>query len=198
MSPGEPERATLPLPEVAAALRGLPEAGWHRLRKIARYYASTSPLEADDLLQTALTRALAGDRQCPAQVEVIRFLAEAMRSIASDGAKSARRQDEGQASHSGLRLVPPAGDEEADLWIESSPNPEDALAGEQEAAHIKDAILRLFDDDLIAQTIIEGDMEEMEAEDIRSLTGLTKVAYASKRRLIRRRIDQAFPQGWKS
>ena len=131
-------------------------------------------------------------------MDVIRFLAEAMRSITSDKAKSARRQDEGQANHSGLRLrLPSAEVEDADLGVESSPSPEDALADEQETARIKGAILRLFDDDLIAQAIIEGDMEEMEAEDIRSLTGLTKVAYASKRRFIRRRIDQAFPQGWK-
>jgi DNA-directed RNA polymerase specialized sigma24 family protein len=193
MSPGEPERAVLSPSEVAAALRSLPEAGWLRLRKIARYFANTCPLEAEDLLQTALTRALAGDRQCPAHVDVIRFLAEAMRSIASVSFKSEGRQEAGQAGH-GLPLVPR--EEETDLQVESSPSPEDALAGAQEAARIKAAILHLFDDDLIAHTIIEGDMEEMDAEDIRSLTGLTLVAYATKRRFIRRQIDKAYPQGW--
>lgn len=37
----------------------------------------------------------------------------------------------------------------------------------------------------------------MTAEELRELTGLSLTAYNSKRRLIRRRIDNAFPQGWK-
>jgi len=196
MSPGEPERAILSPAEVAAALRSLTEAGWLRLRKIARYCANICPLEADDLLQTALTRALAGDRQCPAHVDVIRFLAEAMRSIASDSLKARGREEAGQARQAALRLVRPAEEQEAELQVAPAPSPEDDLASEQEAARIKTAILHLFDDDLIAQAIIEGDMEEMTAEDICTLTDLDKVAYASKRRFIRRRIDQAYPRGW--
>jgi len=190
MAPGEPAHDTLPPSEVAAALRSLPEAGWLRLRKIARYYANICALEPEDLLQTALTRALAGERQCPIQVDVVRFLAEAMRSIASVSQKA------GQAWQAALRLVQPAEAEDAEFQVAALPSPEDAISSEQEAVRIKATILRLFDDDLIAQAIIEGDMEEMTAEDIRALTGLDKVAYASKRRLIRRRIDQAFPRGW--
>ena len=197
MPSDQPEHASLSRTEIAEAIRGLPKAGWHRLRKIACVYARTSPLEADDLLQEALSRAIAGTRQCPARVDVVRFLAEAMRSIASDSVKGAQRQQEAQAGHSVLRLVPSVGDEDADPLADYSPTPEEALAAEQEAARIKGAVLRLFDDDLIAQTIIEGDMEDMEAEEIRALTCLDKVAFASKRRFIRRRIDQAFSKGGK-
>lgn len=196
MAPGGPARDTLPPSEMATALGSLPQAGWLRLRKIARYYANICPLEPEDLLQTALTRALAGERQCPAHVDVVRFLAEAMRSIASVSQKAEGREEAGQARQAALRLVQPVEAEEPELQVAALPSPEDALSSEQEAARIKVAILRLFDDDLVAQTIIEGDMEEMTADDIRTLTGLDKVAYASKRRLIRRRIDQAFPRGW--
>jgi DNA-directed RNA polymerase specialized sigma24 family protein len=187
----------VPPSQVAAAIRALPEAGWHKLRKVAAYYARTCPLEANDILQDALTRALGGKRQCPAHIDVIRFLAQVMRSIATDSVKGAVRHQEGHTRHPALRLVPTHGAEEPESLEDCSPTPEEALAAEQEAARIKDAILRLFDDDLIAQAIIEGDMEEMEAEEIRALTDLDKVAYASKRRFIRRRIDQAFPEGWK-
>lgn len=197
MSPGEPERASLTPSEIAAAIRGLAEPDWHRLRKVARAYARTCPMEADDLLQSAFTRALAGARRCPVRIDVVRFLAEAMRSIASDSLKAKRRQDEAQARRSGLRLVVPADDTGADPLASEAVTPESAMADEQQAAVIKDAVLQLFDGDLIAQTIIEGDMEEMEAEEIRALTGLDKVAYASKRRFIRRHIEQAFPEGWK-
>jgi DNA-directed RNA polymerase specialized sigma24 family protein len=196
MAPGEPARDTLPPSEVAAALRGLPDADWLRLRKIARYHANICPLEAEDLLQTALTRALAGERQCPAHVDVVRFVAGAMRSIASVSQKAEGREEAAEARQAALRLVQPVEAENAELQVAALPSPEDVLSSEQEGARIKAAILRLFDDDLIAQTIIEGDMEEMTAEDIRTLTGLDRVAYASKRRLIRRRIDQAFPRGW--
>jgi RNA polymerase sigma-70 factor (ECF subfamily) len=40
-------------------------------------------------------------------------------------------------------------------------------------------------------------MEGTDGEELRALTDLTKIAFASKRRLIRRRIDKAFPDGWK-
>jgi hypothetical protein len=53
-------------------------------------------------------------------------------------------------------------------------------------------------DDPIAQIIIEGFVEGIDGEVLRALTELSKIAFASKRRLIRRRIDKAFPDGWKS
>ena len=53
-----------------------------RLRKVSRYYASLYTLEADDLLQEGIVRALDGSRKCPANISVVRFLAEAMSSIA--------------------------------------------------------------------------------------------------------------------
>lgn len=175
MPPGEPAHPTLSVSAVAAAIRGLPDAGWIRLRKAARYYARVCSFEPDDLLQEALTRAVAGERRCPAHVDVIRFLAEAMHSIASDDAKAAKRQVAAQTKRPELRLVPATDDDDGDPLAPPSPSPEADLAGRQEAARIKVAFLRLFDDDLIAQTIIEGAMEEMDGQDIRALTGLAKV-----------------------
>jgi hypothetical protein len=48
----------------------------------------------------------------------------------------------------------------------------------------------------LAQVMVEGGMEGMEGEELREVTGLTKIAFASKRRLIRRRVEKAFPDGW--
>jgi DNA-directed RNA polymerase specialized sigma24 family protein len=198
MSFGQPEHVQLSQSEIAEAIRGLPDAGWLRLRKIANAFARNCPLEADDLLHEAFTRAIAGTRQCPRHVDVIRFLAEAMHSIASDGTKARKRQDEAQAKHPAFRLMPTAGNTgDNHPPALPVPSPEDVAASEEEAARIKAAVLSLFADDLTVQTIVEGDMEDMEAEEIRSLTGLDKVSYASKRRLIRRRIERAFPNGWR-
>ena len=65
----------------------------------------------------------------------------------------------------------------------------------QQTQFIKQVILDLFEDDLVAQTIVEGDMDGIEGEELRSLTGLDLKAFASKRRLIRRRINGKFPKG---
>jgi hypothetical protein len=59
-------------------------------------------------------------------------------------------------------------------------------------------ILNVFADDPTAQIIVEGIMEGMDGEELRALTELDDTAFGSKRRLIRRRIDKAFPKGWKS
>jgi hypothetical protein len=54
----------------------------------------------------------------------------------------------------------------------------------------------LLEEDPVAQVMVEGMMEGMGGEELREVIGLTKIAFASKRRLIRRRIDKAFPKGW--
>ena len=59
-------------------------------------------------------------------------------------------------------------------------------------------LVSLFEDDEIAQVILEGMMEGIEGEELRKLTELDKTAYQSKRRLIRRRIEKRFPKGWMS
>lgn len=72
------------------------------------------------------------------------------------------------------------------------PNPHDSLAGEQEATRMKRMILDLFADDLVAQNMLSAIFDGAEGENLRSLTDLNETEFASKRRLIRRRIDKAF------
>jgi len=177
--------------EVRAAIEALSEADWVRLTRVANAYARNRGLDPDDLLQEAFTRALEGSRHCPRAVGIVRFLAEVMRSIASDELKARMRKPE-------LHLVPKTGGGvalEFDIAAEE-PTAEDNIVSGQEVDRIAARVLAFFEDDLIAKTIVEGDMEGMEAEELRVLTGLDKTAYASKRRLIRRRIDKAFPKGW--
>lgn len=90
--------------EIADALHALPEAGWIRLRKIASAVARLYRLEWEELLQEAYVRALDGSRNCPRDVDIFKFFGDAMRSIASDTVKAARR-------HPLIRLVAVSGDE---------------------------------------------------------------------------------------
>lgn len=189
MSAGQP--ASRSHDEIAAAIRNLTPADWARLKLVARKYAGGRPIEPDDLLQEALVRSF-DSRVCPAHVDVVRFLAEVMRSIAHGEAEKAKYK---------LVLVSLAktGEPPAKALDVPDPTPgaEASMISEESAAGICKALFSLFDDDPEARDIVEGTMEEMTAEELRDLTGLSQTAYNSKRRLIRRRIDSAYPQGWK-
>jgi RNA polymerase sigma-70 factor (ECF subfamily) len=174
--------------DLRAAIESFSALDWHRLRCAGAYWARHHGLEADDLLQECLERVLDGSRNCPAHLPILTSLAGVLRSIGSDWRKArTRRREVHLVANDGQLVVDP---------------PDDRLNAEEEAGTlqeeqlIKQAILALFEDDLDAQLIVEGDMDGIEGEELRDLTGMDHKAFASKRRLIRRRIDKKFPQGW--
>ena len=175
--------------EIVEAIRGLSAADWVRLKKVAAYYARPA-VPAQDLLQEAFARALDGSRVCPAHVDAVRFLAEAVRSI-SDGEreKASRRPAlvsiEGGSSGAAAMNCP-----------DPEPGVEDRIVHAEQDARMRADVLALFADDPAAKDIVEGTMEGMTAEELRELTGLERTAYDSKRKLIRRRIDKRYPEGW--
>lgn len=185
------ESAVTPLStaDIDAALRALSDVGWARLRKIARSLAHLYQIEAEDLLHEACCRALDGRRRCPNNVDLFKFLGEAMRSIASDTLKAVNRRPE-------LRLVSDSDDDEnAYDPPDEQLNTEEKIIREQEVTRKKQAILNLFEDDPVAHIMVDGIMEGMEGGELRAFTELDKTAFASKRRLIKRRIEKAFPEG---
>lgn len=180
--------------EIADAIRSLTSADLARLKMVARKYAFGRPIEPDDLLQEAYMRAL-DSRACPAHIDVVKFLAEAMRSIAHGEAEKVEHK---------VTLVPIAktgGSVEEAFSVPDKVDDAEAqvIAAEQAERCIAvcATVVELFEDDPIAQLVLEGMMEEMSAEEIRELTCLDKIAYDSKRKLIRRRIDKQYPKGWK-
>lgn len=177
--------------EIADAIRGLTPVQWARLRLVAARRAFGRPVEAEDLLQMALASGLDG-RTCPAHVDVVRFLAEAMRSIGDGEVDKARRRPV-------LVPVPKTGenrDEEVE-FPDDRPTVEEQRISDEDRDEKRAPILALFDDDATARDLVEGVMENMTAAELRELTGLDETAYASKRRLIRRRINAAFRKGLK-
>jgi hypothetical protein len=134
-------KAFLSREQIDQAICTLPEAGWVRLRKVAAAYCRGRSFDAGDLLHRAFTKVLDASRQCPADVDVVRFLAETMHSIASDDAKKRRRHPELQAvslfgNVGGLALDPP----------DCRATAEQKLADDQEASRLKQAIIGLFAD----------------------------------------------------
>jgi RNA polymerase sigma-70 factor (ECF subfamily) len=146
---------------------------------------------ADDLLQEAFQRALDGTRQCARTLDIVHFLAGVMRSIASDWRKARKRRPE-------MNLVTQTGAlREVVLQVrDNSPVAEEVLAVNEEAGRLQAAIFALFVDDALAQRLLEGIMDGLAGAQLRSLTGLSETEFASKRRLIRRRVDKAYPKDW--
>lgn len=180
--------------EIAVAIRAFTPPDLARLKMVARKYSSGRPIEPDDLLQEAYVRAL-DSRTCPINVSVVKFLAEAMRSIAHGEAE--------KVEHKGT-LVPinaPVGQQdEVSLVRHETDDAETQLIAAQQAEKyiaVHAEVVAVFDDDPIAKLVLEGVMEELTMEEMRDLTGLDKTAYDSKRKLIRRRVDKKFPGGWK-
>ena len=106
-------------------------------------------------------------RNCPVHVEVDKFLAEAMRSISSIEWDKIKRRP---------RLVVIVNHCNQQNKTENPPdltlNSEEFLARDQDAAEIRSNILSLFDDDIIARTIVLGTFDGLSAENLRDLTGL--------------------------
>ena len=190
MTSTEPAISHLTPSEVDQEITSITDAGWIRLRKVSEKYCY-GRINPDDLLQEAFLSALEGRRRCPKGIDIIKFLAEAMHSLSSSEFKALSRTPPFQVISTAEDDDEPSIDPP-----HSGPTSEQIVTSDQEATKIRAAIMSLFSDDEVAQLIIEGDMEEMEAREIQDLTGLDKKAFASKRRLIRRRIDRAFPKGW--
>jgi RNA polymerase sigma-70 factor (ECF subfamily) len=184
--------AVLTRDEIADAIRGLTAAQWARLKLVAKKYAGRCRLEPDDLLQEAFRRALEeSGRKCPDHIDVVKFLAEAMRSIADGEANKAENRV------TLVSIVNHTHQQDGEVDPEDvKPNAEAAMESDQAAATIRRDVLALFDGDPTAHDLVEGIIAGFSADELRQLVNLDPTAYASKRRLIRRTIDKHYPKGW--
>ena len=176
--------------EIDSAIRSLSVADWNRLRRTAALYAANRPIDAEELLQEAFRRSLDGSRKCPRTVDIVRFLCEAVRSIAhGEQDKTARRPDH-------LPLEIETGDDRIERQLPSSIcSPEDDVRSAEEASQVQDNLLALMDDEA-AEIILLGIMDGCSGEELCELAGIDNKTLATKRRYIRRRITAAYPNGW--
>lgn len=175
--------------EIEAAIGAFTAADWARLTLVAHRYGGAG-VDPKDLLQQAMLRALEGERVCPAAVDVVRFLAEAVRSIADGEKDKVTRRGLVPLAAPGAR-VPGAVD---------PPDPkgtaEQQLVARQTEAEMRQALGELFADDAVARDIVDCELAGMTVDEIKEITGLAGQDYDSKRRLMRRRINKKYPKGW--
>ncbi|WFU79939.1 hypothetical protein QA645_36475 [Bradyrhizobium sp. CIAT3101] len=179
----------LPVAEVTERLAHLSDADLLRIRRASQYLCYGGARPADELRQEAFRRALDGTRKCRCNLGIVQFLIGAMRSIASSDRKT-------QSKRPALSVVSRVGEGAALEIRDPRLSPEDLALKQEMTAVIRNAVRLLFEGDVVGQTLVDGLMEGMEGQELRELVGLDEVAFASKRRSVRRRIDRAFPKGW--
>lgn len=174
--------------EIVEAILAFTPADWVRLRLVAKKYAYCHTMSDEDLIHEAVYRALKekGGRKCPTHVDVVKFFAETMRSIANGEYEKIDQVDFVAIANHGDQIT-----EQVDPR-DSSLNPEEALMAKQDEAAILKAALAPFDDDQAARDIVEGTLAGMNGQELRELIGLDQTAYDSKRKLVRRRIDNTY------
>ena len=189
---------TLSEEEMRQAIAALSDVDLLKLERAAVWLASRRSISADDLMQEAICRSLEGARRCPRGVRLVAFVINVMRSILSSHQK-ARAGDP-------IELATPVsalseGDDEVDPLAnirDSGRTPEQQLLAEAEANQMKAALHRLFDDDPEAELVLLDIFAGLTAEETRADLQLDETEYATIRRRIRRRINQRYPEGWKS
>jgi DNA-directed RNA polymerase specialized sigma24 family protein len=174
--------------EMHACLAELSDPDLFRLEKIARHYAGRSVMCADDIVAEALARALDGTRKCPRDVNLVVFLARAIKSIAWADRTSAKARRE-------VRTVEdhPA---EIDL-VEMSPvvGLEEQVIQQDLRKKQADALIALFHDDEDATLWLMARMDADSLEDMQALTGFGATKLNTVGRRVRRKAERAFPKG---
>ena len=197
--PGEPVASP---DEVRDAVRDLSEPAHRRLAAAAHAFLRLYPelarqVEPQELLNMAVEAALRPNgRKWPKhRVDIVKFLAEAMRSIAFDEARKLK---------TGIRLIPetdlqaPGGDQPAGSVLETlgecSPGAEDLRVELEKEAKAQAALVvflaQLAADDNEISRILELRLQNFSKADIRKQLGLSDKAFWTADRRLARRIEE--------
>lgn len=165
-------------------LRKMSDADLLRLYKKARLYAVGTGMSERELVHEAIVRAAAGDRRCPADVSVVVFLGNAIRSIA-DAEREKRNREVNDAS---------ADDDCDDTPAVAAAG---AAAGDLTARHaesfqIVERLEAEFQDDEQAQAVIMGAAEGWTPAEIKQVGNMDDTQYATARRRVRRTFERKF------
>lgn len=181
----EPENEHLSISEIQSELRKLTDADLLRLGKIGERYARRCPMDADDLLNEAITESLTGDRRCPRNVVLTAFLAQTMRSIAFNEKRKAKQAP----------IQEPVDNDAANDPLLSLPNEGPTILETVEAKSELEALFALFDQDGDVKMLLMGLQDGCEPDEICGITGWDRKTYSTVRKRLRRGVDKHFPEG---
>lgn len=203
-SSAQPGEAVASTDEVRDAVRDLSDPDHRRLGKVGHVLLRQYPelarqIEAKELLNMAVVASLdPNGRKWPKQrVDIVKFLAEAMRSIAFNAARKLRSGTEiSMIPEADLRT--PGSDQPPGSVLEALSEPvagvEAELLGREEQAR-KEARLAVFRAQLAAEDseiskILELRLQGFSKAEIRKQLGMTDSTYWTADRRLTRRIEQ--------
>jgi DNA-directed RNA polymerase specialized sigma24 family protein len=181
-TPDQTPEQGLASPDVAAsALARLSAADLVRLRQIARLRASgLTGVDWEDLLQEAFSRILAGTRRWPLDVPLVAFVAQSLRSLASEHHRK-------QAAHPFVALDASSDPSGLPLTIADDRPGADQL---MEAIDRHAALFRGLEQDHGALAVLSGYERGETADETMVRAGLTPLEYDAARKRFRRIVKQ--------
>lgn len=189
------EKNCLSAKEVKEQIEALSVPDWIRLKKIARAYSGNG-VEPDDLIQETIARALSNVRNCPRDVNFMKFLANAMKSVAEAQRKKQHPENKADFSiddENNAILIFDKGDNVLNIPQEQAI--ENKKRTEKIGQRLQE-VLELFKDDEPAELIIMGKEDGLSAKEIKETFDIDKKTYDTTLRRIRRTIDKHYPNGW--
>lgn len=174
--------------EATLALAALTAADLTRLGRIAQLRAHGLPgVTWEDLVDEAIEKLLSGARRWPAEVPLVAFLREVIRSLASEVWRK----------HAQAAIVTPRPDAEGD---ESDPLLQvvDTAPGPEREAFARDLLQRvhtIFECDDGVQGILIAMADGLSAEEVQGRLGMSLREYETCRRRLRRGLARYFPEG---
>ncbi len=174
--------------ECAAALRRLSDDDLRRLEQLARLRVTgLHALDWRDLLHEAIARLLDGSRRWPQDVDLVVFLRQTMRSIASDHWR--RLEKPVVVAESELGVDQETGEGALGNAMDPIASPERRVSAAETLAHIE----RAFKGDEDALKVMAGMAIGKSPREIQAEAGIDETRYASTQRRIRRGLARAFP-----
>ncbi|MDI1270546.1 MAG: hypothetical protein PSV40_15770 [Polaromonas sp.] len=187
--PTDPASEGLTPDQIGEVLSDLSAADWQRAKAIAgSLCGGVSGWNADDLLQEAMTKFLAGERVWPVGVHTMVVLKNAMHSIASN----ARKHNKVSPIDHNVEVDPFETDDEKEgpaALSTTGTTPEELVSGKQQIAALYAALAG--DDDLHMLAIAWG--EGLRGEDACKELGWDAKKYDAERKRLTRRLEKLDP-----
>lgn len=171
--------------EAIRAFESLSNSDLAKLKSIAKLRsAGLISIDWSDLLNEAVIRTLSGARTWPLNIPFIAFLAQTMRSIASEEWQRCKRENTTLECDISVKNEDDNFNVE-DLSVNTIDPERDALA-----KNAIENLEKIFQDDNEVLSILHGLAEGNSPDEIQEEFGLNKTQYASAQRRIRRKITQ--------
>lgn len=174
--------------EATLALAALTAADFTRLGRIAQLRAYGLPgIGWEDLVDEAIEKLLSGTRRWPAEMPLIAFLREVIRSLTSEVWRR-------HAQSAIVTLRSDEQDDEADPLLQvadPAPSPEREILSRDLLARVH----AIFEGDAPILGILAGMADSLDAEEIQRSLGLSLREYETCRRRLRRGLARHFPEG---